>query len=165
MRILFFIGVIVSISTFSQSQENLGGSNTWDDQPDSLIDSDKKAPRIGSEHKNTVSFTLGFFDPWIGVSYEHMSFNRWGLDIAAGLVGGSVGTKFYFPKLSDGKFSMLVGFSEGILLMVGAKHYIPVGFTYMGKEGGRISLDVGPQIEHGSNDAYFGVSLRLGKSF
>ena len=121
--------------------------------------------RIETDLKNTVSATIGVFDPWLGVSYERVLFSRWGIDASVGLIGGSIGTKFYFPKLSDGKISFLVGFSEGILLLIGAKHYVPAGMTFLGKNGVRFSLDLGPQIYHDSNEIQFGLSLKLGKSF
>jgi hypothetical protein len=53
-----------------------------------------------------------------------------------------------------------------MLLLVGFKHYIPVGMTYLGNSGFRFSLDVGPQVYHDSKEEIqFGLSLRLGKSF
>lgn len=122
--------------------------------------------RIGTDKKHTVSGTFGFFDPWIGVSYERLILPNWGFDASIGLIGASIGTKYYYPKISDGKVSFLIGFSEGILLLVGAKHYIPVGFTYLGNNGFRLSLDLGPQIYHDSKEELdFGFSLKLGKTF
>ena len=122
--------------------------------------------RIGTDRKNTISATLGYFDPWIGISYERVLFSRWGIDASIGLIGGSIGTKFYFPKLSNGKISFLIGFSEGMLILIGPKHYVPVGMTFLGKKGFRFSLDLGPQIYHDSNEEIeFGLSLKLGKSF
>ena len=105
-----------------------------------------KTPRIATDLKNTISGTLGFFDPWVGVSYERLFFSRWGIDASLGLIGASIGTKFYFPKVAEGKVSFLIGISEGILLLVGPKHYIPAGMTYLGNNGFRFSLDLGPQI-------------------
>lgn len=128
--------------------------------------SSSKAGRVASDNKNTFSAAIGYFDPWIGIAYERVFFAHWGLDVSAGLIGGSIGTKFYFPKLADGKVSVLIGVSEGILLLVGTKHYIPVGMTYLGKSGFRLSVDVGPQLYHGETDQpEIGFSLRLGKAF
>ena len=125
-----------------------------------------KTPRVETDRKNTISGTLGFFDPWVGVSYERLFFSRWGIDASVGLLGGSIGTKLYFPKVSEGKVSFLIGISEGILLLIGSKHYIPAGMTYLGKKGFRFGLDFGPQIYHDAKEEIqFGMSLRLGKSF
>jgi hypothetical protein len=52
------------------------------------------------------------------------------------------------------------------LLLVGSIHYIPIGATYLGEKGFRISFDVGPQIYHGQNEEIqIGLALKIGKSF
>jgi hypothetical protein len=86
--------------------------------------------------------------------------------VSIGIIGGSIGTKFYYPKLADGKASCYIGISEGVLLLVGTKHYIPIGFTYLSKNIFRISFDVGPQIFHNAEEeTWIGFSLKLGVSF
>ena len=122
--------------------------------------------RIATDLKKTISGTIGLFDPWIGVSYERLFFSRWGIDASLGIIGGSIGTKFYFPKVSEGKVSFLIGLSEGILLLIGTKHYVPAGITYLSNKGFRFSIDFGPQIYHDPNEEIqFGMSIKLGKSF
>lgn len=161
LTILFIFFVICNLSAQN------GIYNSVNPIP-SKPEEEKKAakPRIDSELKNTISGTLGFFDPWIGVSYERVLYSRWGIDASIGLIGGSIGTKIYFPKLSNGKVSFLIGFSEGMLILIGPKHYIPAGMTFLGKNGFRFSLDFGPQIYHDpKEEIQFGMSMKLGKSF
>jgi hypothetical protein len=122
--------------------------------------------RIGTSYRNNISAHLGAFDPWVGIYYERLVSPYWGFDAAIGLIGGSIGTKVYYPKLSNGKISFYSGISEGVLLLVGAKHYIPIGLTYLGKKGFRMSFDMGPQIYHGKNEEnMIGLTLKLGQSF
>lgn len=125
-----------------------------------------KEKRTGLTLKNNISVHIGVFDPWFGVSYERLISPFWGFDAALGLIGGSIGTKVYLPRLSEGKISFYTGISEGVLLMVGAKHYIPIGLTYIGKKGFRISFDMGPQIYYDKNEEnMIGLTLKIGKSF
>jgi hypothetical protein len=122
--------------------------------------------RISTTLQNNVSAHIGLFDPWVGVYYERLLFPFWGFDAAIGLLGASIGTKVYVPRLSNGKISFYTGISEGMLLMVGSKHYIPVGLTFLGNNGFRISFDLGPQIYHDKNEEnQFGLTLKMGKSF
>lgn len=83
------------------------------------MESVMKANRQGTSDKNNISAHLGIFDPWLGVSYERLITSFWGIDAAVGLIGGSIGTKVYFPRVSNGKISLYTGISEGVLLIVG----------------------------------------------
>jgi hypothetical protein len=161
------ISTFLFILIFCIGTQYCHAQNTGSSQSVFLFHSTKeKKARIVTDRKNTVSATLGYFDPWIGVTYERLMFSRWGIDVSAGVIGASIGTKLYFPKLAEGKISFLVGISEGLLLLVGTKHYIPAGLSFLGRNGFRCSLDAGPQIYHDSNDGIdFGLSLRIGKSF
>lgn len=126
----------------------------------------KKEKRLGTSDRNYWSVHLGMFDPWAGIYYERLVSPYWGFDAAVGLIGGSFGTKVYYPKLSNGKFSFYSGFSRGVLLLVGYKNYIPIGLTYLGKKGFRISFDIGPSIydEDGTVNLP-GLTLKLGYSY
>ena len=166
-NLLLFI--LVTISSISYAQDFAGTSeisksnnflNGFDKE------SIKKEKRIGTANRNNISAHLGAFDPWFGVYYERLISPFWGFDVAIGLIGGSIGTKVYFPRLSNGKTSFYTGISEGVLFTVGPKHYIPIGLTYLGNKGFRMSLDAGPQIYYDKNEEnQFGISLKLGKSF
>lgn len=168
---VFKLSLFILIFSFSvaQAQDSMPPSEITDQN--NVFDgnneaSTTKATRTSTSERNNISAHLGMFDPWIGVYYERLIAPFWGFDVAFGLIGGSIGTKLYFPRVSDGKMSFYTGVSEGVLLLVGAKHYIPVGFTYLGKKGFRVSLDAGPQIYHDTNEEIqFGLSLKLGKSF
>jgi len=126
----------------------------------------EKEKRTATSFRNNFSAHLGAFDPWAGIYYERLISPYWGVDVAVGLIGGSVGTKVYYPRLSAGHLSLYSGISEGVLLLVGPKHYIPIGLTYLGEKSFRISLDLGPQIYHDqSEENQIGLTLKLGKSF
>lgn len=163
---LFLFATIATISNAQDfaSTSKSSNSNNYFNEVDN--DSTKKERRTATTYKNNLSGHLGSFDPWVGIYYERLILPFWGFDAAIGLIGASIGTKVYFPKLSNGKVSAYTGFSEGILLSVGPKHYIPIGVTYLGNKGFRISLDLGPQIYHDKNEELqLGVSLKIGKSF
>ena len=121
--------------------------------------------RVATERKNTFSGQIGFSDPWLGVAYERFLFKHFGLDAAVGIIGGSAGVKYYLMKPSEGKSSIYVGGNAGLLLLVGVRYYPHAGYTYLGKSGFRISADIGPLIEQGSSDPYFGCSVRLGYNY
>jgi len=122
--------------------------------------------RTGTAFHNVLGAQMGLTDPWLGISYERLINPHWGVEAGVGLFGGSIGTKVYFPKLSDGKISLYTGISEGILLLIGARHYIPVGFTFLSSGGFRMNLDAGPQIFYDPNEErQLGVTLKLGKAF
>jgi hypothetical protein len=128
-----------------------------------VAQSEKSSKRIGTNYKNFISGQLAIADPWAGAVYEHVFFDSWGFDIGAGILGGSVGTKFYILKLEERRFSYYLGVSHGIVLAAGARQYFPLGFTYLSDTGFRLSLDVGPLMEHNHpENTTFGFSLRLG---
>jgi hypothetical protein len=148
---------LMIISSISKAQDPANTPKT---------DTLKKEKRTGTSDRNNISAHIGVFDPWVGVYYERLLSPYLGVDVAIGLIGGSIGVKGYFPKVANGKASFYTGFSEGILLTIGAKHYIPVGCSYLGNNGFRVSLDIGPQIYYDSGEEIqFGLSLKLGKSF
>ncbi len=167
IKLVVLFMVIIPLISFAQiNDETNSDSTSTANATDFDTNSLKKEKRQGTTFRNNLSIHLGAFDPWIGIYYERLVSPYWGFDVAVGLVGGSVGTKVYYPKLSPGKISFYTGISEGILLLIGSKHYIPIGLTYPGKKSLRISLDVGPQIFHDtSEENQIGFSLKVGKSF
>jgi hypothetical protein len=163
--LLIFFSIPITSSAQNNSKENSNIKSSVIDN--SSVEKQKiTEKRIGTSYRNNLSAHLGAFDPWAGIYYERLISPYWGFDAAIGLIGASVGTKVYFPKLSAGKISFYIGISEGVLLMVGPKHYIPIGLTYLGKKRYRISLDIGPQIYYNKNEEnIIGMTLKLGKLF
>jgi len=165
----FVVLVLLAIPIISNAQSDSKENSNI--KSDTIIKSSNEKPtkiekRIGISDRNNLSAHLGIFDPWVGIYYERLISPYWGFDAAIGLIGGSIGTKVYYPKLSNGKVSFYTGISEGFLLLVGPKHYIPIGLTYLGRKSFRISLDIGPQIYYDKNEEnIIGLTLKLGKSF
>lgn len=114
--------ILVAISSVSKAQD-IAGTHKISKSNSTLNSFDEvpaiKEKRTGTLYKNNISAHLGLFDPWLGVSYERLITPFWGFDAALGLIGGSIGTKVYFPRLGNGKTSVYTGISEGVLLMVG----------------------------------------------
>lgn len=116
--------------------------------------------------RNTLSAQFGIADPWFGVCYERLINPYWGFDVAIGMMGAAIGTKVYYPKLSPGKISFYAGITESTALLIGRRHYIPLGFSYLAKRGFRLNLDLGPQIFlDKTEENQFGLSLKIGKAF
>ena len=160
---LLVIPVISNAQNVSTEKSNLE-SDTFIETESSNESQIKKEKRSGTSDRNNWSAHLGMFDPWAGIYYERLISPYWGFDAAVGLIGGSIGTKVYYPKISNGKYSFYSGFSRGTLLLVGSKNYIPIGFTYLGEKGFRISFDIGPQI-YDDNENLPGFTLKLGYSY
>jgi hypothetical protein len=167
IKFVLIIFLAVPLISNAQMGSNMNGNNksvTIKNTNDYTVT--KKEKRIGTSNRNNLSAHLGFFDPWVGIYYERLISPYWGFDASIGLIGGSIGAKVYYPKLSNGKVSLYTGLSEGVLLLIGYKHYIPIGLTYLGKKGFRMSFDIGPQIYYDKNEeTYMGFTLKLGKSF
>lgn len=146
MRKTVLMLVMITIVTISSGQESI------QDNPKPI--------------RNSIGLTLGNGDPWIGLYYEKILLPNWGMEFAVGLIGGSVGTKVYFMKVERQKHLLYTGLSEGILLLIGGRHYIPLGYSYIWNNGFRFNVDAGPQIFHDSKDGIMpGVNLRFGKAF
>jgi hypothetical protein len=163
LLVLFSIPTTFHAQSHSEKDSNINSAvivKSVDEKPTN------KEKRSGTSFRNNFSAHLGVFDPWVGIYYERLVTPYWGIDGAIGLIGASVGTKVYFPRLSAGKVYFYSGISEGTLLLVGPKHYIPIGLTYLGKKSFRISLDIGPQIYYDKNEEnQIGLTLKFGKSF
>lgn len=121
--------------------------------------------------KNAISIALGMNDPIIGVIYERLITPWWSVEGGIGLIGLSVGTKYYISALANQKLRFHVGVSEswGVMLLVGSnglRTYIPIGLTYLTKQNLKFSVDAGPLLWHAeNNDITPCISFRVGKAF
>jgi hypothetical protein len=116
--------------------------------------------------KNVFGIKMGADDPWIGITYERFLTQYIGTEVQIGLIGASLGAKFYFPAIRSGRMNFHVGVLPGWGFMGGQKIYIPIGINLITKSNIRISLDAGPRVWLGKDEEDFpGFSLRIGKAF
>ena len=114
--------------------------------------------------KNIVSLNLGANDPWFGIFYERLLTSNLGAEAGIGFLGASLGMKFYFPAIRNGRLSFHLGASQGYGYGEW-KAYFPVGINILSNKNFRFSLDAGPQIWYDTNDITPSFSVRFGKAF
>ncbi|MBE0638180.1 MAG: hypothetical protein IH598_06660 [Bacteroidales bacterium] len=114
--------------------------------------------------KNIVSLNLGASDPYVGVYYERLLTPNFGAEAGVGILGASLGVKFYFPAIRNGRLNFHLGASQGYGYGEW-KAYFPIGVNVLTNKNFRFSLDAGPQIWYDTNDITPSFSIRLGKAF
>lgn len=129
-------------------------------EPIQKIEKEKKTDR-----KNILSITMGYSDVFIGVAYERLITPYWGTEVSLGLFGASVGTKFYFPRITPKKVNFHVGISQYIGYMGGT--YLPIGINKLTEGNYRYSIDVGPYFDElgTDNTPLASFNFRIGKAF
>ncbi|MEE4178787.1 MAG: hypothetical protein V2I46_14880 [Bacteroides sp.] len=136
------------------------GFESFNRNTESLKNNEKTFP------KNFVSLKLGADDPWFGIAYERLLSPYIGTEFQIGLIGASLGAKFYFPAIRSGRLNFHVGVLPGWGFMGGLKTYFPIGINVLTKNNFRFSLDAGPRIWHDDGEENFlGFSLKIGKAF
>lgn len=130
------------------------------------IDTVDQEKNVKSFPKNMISLKMGADDPWFGVTYERFLNPYIGAEVQIGLIGASLGAKFYYPGTRSGKVNFYAGALPGFGFMGGLKTYFPIGINLLTKKNFRISLDAGPRIWHDPDEKNFlGFSLKIGKGF
>ena len=117
------------------------------------------------EKRNSICVQLGGMDVILGIIYERFINSNIGAEFGLGLLGASVGIKYYLTAISDEKLNFYVGAKESIGFG-GFKLYAPIGINFIANNNFRFSLDAGPQLWHENNKEVLpSFSLRIGKVF
>jgi hypothetical protein len=120
--------------------------------------------------KNILGLQVGITDPTIGMSYERLFSPNFGAEFSIGLIGISIGPKFYIPSLNTGKVVFHTGIIVGAgFLAEGYFGYLPIGISRITKRNLMISFDIGPQTGniYSNEDSKVapGARFKIGKAF
>ncbi len=163
IRFVVFVLLTIPVISIAQIQVETNSntkSSVIEKDTEPLNNNEKSFP------KNIVSLKMGADDPWVGITYERLFSQYIGTEVQIGLIGASLGAKFYYPGIRSGRTNLYVGVLPGWGFAGGLKTYFPIGVNVMTKNNFRFSLDAGPRIWHGEGEENFlGFSLKLGKGF
>ena len=116
--------------------------------------------------KNIVSLKAGITDPILAVVYERLFTPYLGVELAAGLLGASIGPKVILPSLRPNKVNFHTGVIFGAGYFAGGSYtYLPIGINRLTKNNFVISLDVGPQYLFDGEEFLPGATFKIGKAF
>lgn len=117
--------------------------------------------------KNIASLQIAVTDPNLGASYERLFTSHVGAEISVGLIGISLGPKFYFPSVHTEKVVFHTGaivgwgwFAEGVY------GYLPLGISRLTNRNFLLSFDIGPHTGNVFSPEFgLGARLKVGKAF
>ena len=124
-----------------------------------------------TDKKNIISGNLGFTDILVGVVYERLISPSFSAEVGLGLLGATIGAKYYFLPVASNRVSLFTGVSEsiGVVPLIGStglKTYVPLGISYLAKNNIRYGFDAGPQFWHQDNsEILLGLNFRIGYAF
>ena len=122
--------------------------------------------REKTDLRNIISLQLGLYDLFLGAIYERLLTPFLSVEAGLGLIGTSIGTKIYFPSISNNHVNFHIGVTESIGIYGGWKTYFPVGLSLLDNHDFRYSFDIGPQIWQNERDGIEpNVNIRIGKAF
>lgn len=125
-----------------------------------------KTPGESADVKNIISLKAGFTDPFLAFTYERLFSQKVGAEVGIGLIGLSVGPKFYLPSLRPEKVNFHTGIVVGWgFFAQGMYGYLPIGINRLTKNNFMLSFDVGPQYIFEDEQFLPGINLRIGKAF
>ncbi|MBN3520957.1 hypothetical protein JYB62_13190 [Algoriphagus lutimaris] len=125
-----------------------------------------KTPGESDEVKNIMSIKAGITDPFLAFTYERLFSQKVGAEVAIGLIGLSVGPKFYLPSIRPEKVNFHTGVVVGWgFFAQGMYGYLPIGINRLTKNNFMLSFDVGPQYIFEDEQFLPGINFRIGKAF
>lgn len=135
-------------------------------QHDNPAGTSEKNAWKSTERKNIISLKAGLTDPVFGLSYERVISSKVAAEIAIGILGLSVGPKFYFPSLRPGKVNFHTGVGMGWgYFAQGMYTYLPIGINRLTKNNFMLSFDLGPQYLFDNEEFLPGATFKIGKAF
>jgi hypothetical protein len=165
MKILnpLFLLLVLSFNGIAQT-DNVVFSNSSESSSNSKWNSQE------TEVKNILGLQVGITDPTVGMSYERLFSPNFGAEFTIGLIGVSIGPKFYLPALSSGKLTFHTGLIVGAgFFAEGTFGYLPIGISRLTKGNLLISFDIGPHTGNAFSNIDSKVSpgarLKIGKAF
>lgn len=138
-------------------------ANAQNDNPENA--QEKNAGK-STDVKNILGLKIGFSDPVLALSYERLFSSHVGAEFQIGILGVSIGPKFYLPSLRPEK----VNFHTGVVVgwgyfAQGMYTYLPIGINRLTKSNFMLSFDLGPQYLIDGEEFLPGFSLKVGKAF
>jgi len=122
---------------------------------------------------NSLSYNLSGTTQYLGISYDRI-FSKWSsVEVGLGILSIGVGVKVYMLKIQNNKFNYHTGITSlycgDPLENSSIKNYLPLGVSYLLKDGLIFAADIGPITSYnmGSKSRNFGVygNLKAGVRF
>lgn len=141
-------------------------SVTANAQNDNPANTQEKNAGKSTDVKNIIGLKIGITDPLLALSYERLFSSHVGAEFQIGILGVSIGPKFYIPSLRPGK----VNFHTGVVVgwgyfAQGMYTYLPIGINRLTKHNFMLSFDLGPQYLFDSEEFLPGATFKIGKAF
>lgn len=118
--------------------------------------------------KNFISILVSTGDPIFGATYERLISPYLGVEAGLGVIGASVGARYYLPSLRPGRLSLQIGLVESYgnyVFVEGFKTHIPVGVSMISKGNYRFGFEAGPAVENDTYDILPSFAFKFGKGF
>ncbi len=123
-------------------------------------------PKKSLEVKSILSLKLGITDPLVAISYERLFSDKFGAEVAVGVLGISIGPKFYIPSIRPNKVNFHTGLIVGSgYFAQGMYTYLPIGINRLTRNNFMLSFDLGPQYLVDGEEFLPGMSFKIGKAF
>ena len=97
---------------------------------------------------NSLAYNLSGTTQYLGISYDRI-FSKWtSVEVGLGILSVGVGVKAYIFKIQNNKFNYHTGLTTlycgDPLTHSSVKNYLPIGISYLLKDGLIFAADLGP---------------------
>ena len=105
---------------------------------------------------NSLAYSLSGATQYLGISYDRIFSKRSSAELGLGILSVGLGFKVYWYKIQNNKFNYHTGLTAlycgDPLTNPSMKNYLPIGISYLLKDGLIFAADLGPLTSYDLSD-------------